>query len=73
MPVATLKKLLSLAESGATVHVVDEEYDTGPVVLRRKVPVLPGDTPETLGARVFAAECELYPEAGQRLTGDDRS
>lgn len=51
------------SESGATVHVVDEEYDTGPVVLRTTVPVLPGDTPETLGARVFAAECELYPEA----------
>ena len=54
------------AESGATVHVVDEGYDTGPVVLRRSVPVLPGDTPETLGARVFAAECELYPEAVRR-------
>jgi phosphoribosylglycinamide formyltransferase 1 len=54
------------AESGATVHVVDEEYDTGPVVLRKTVPVLAGDTPERLGARVFAAECELYPEAVRR-------
>ncbi|MEA2531685.1 MAG: phosphoribosylglycinamide formyltransferase 1 [Thermomicrobiales bacterium] len=53
-------------ESGATVHVVDEDYDTGPVVMTRTVPVLPGDTPETLGARVFAAECELYPEAVRR-------
>jgi phosphoribosylglycinamide formyltransferase-1 len=55
-----------VAESGATVHVVDEEYDTGPVVLRTTVPVLPDDTPATLGARVFAAECELYPEAVRR-------
>ena len=53
-------------ESGATVHVVDGGYDTGPVVLRATVPVLPDDTPETLGARVFAAECELYPEAIRR-------
>jgi formyltetrahydrofolate-dependent phosphoribosylglycinamide formyltransferase len=53
-------------ESGATVHVVDEDYDTGPVVLRTTVPVRPDDTPETLGARVFAAECELYPEAIRR-------
>jgi phosphoribosylglycinamide formyltransferase 1 len=49
--------------SGATVHVVDNEFDHGPVVLRATVPVLPGDTAETLGARVFTAECELYPRA----------
>jgi formyltetrahydrofolate-dependent phosphoribosylglycinamide formyltransferase len=52
--------------SGATVHVVDNGYDTGPVVLRERVPVLRGDTPETLGARVFAAECRLYPAAIRR-------
>ncbi|MDQ2683791.1 MAG: phosphoribosylglycinamide formyltransferase [Chloroflexota bacterium] len=50
-------------ESGATVHVVDDEYDHGPVVEQQRVPVLPGDTPESLAARVFAAECELYPRA----------
>lgn len=49
--------------SGATVHVVDDDYDTGPVVLRRPVPVHPDDTPATLAARVFAAECDLYPAA----------
>jgi phosphoribosylglycinamide formyltransferase-1 len=54
------------AESGATVHVVDDGYDTGPVVLRARVPVRPGDTAATLGARVFAAECGLYPEAIRR-------
>lgn len=50
-------------ESGATVHLVDEAYDSGAIVLQRRVPVLPGDTGETLAARVLAAEHELYPEA----------
>lgn len=49
--------------SGATVHYVDEEYDRGPIVLQKTVPVLPGDTPESLAARVLALEHELYPEA----------
>ena len=47
--------------SGATILVVDNGYDTGPVVAEIAVPVLPGDTAQTLGARVFAAECQLYP------------
>ena len=51
------------AESGCTVHLADHEYDHGPIVLQKKVPVLPGDTPETLAERVFQAECEAYPEA----------
>lgn len=55
------------AESGATVHVVDNGYDTGPVVLRARVPVEPGDTASTLGTRVFAAECALYPEVIRRV------
>ena len=49
--------------SGATVHLVDNGYDTGPVFMRQSVPVEPGDTVQTLAARVFAAECELYPRA----------
>jgi phosphoribosylglycinamide formyltransferase-1 len=49
--------------SGASVHIVDEEYDRGRVLLQRSVPVLPGDTPETLAARVLAVEHKLYPEA----------
>ena len=49
--------------SGATVHFVDEEYDHGPIVLQRTVPVLDDDTPETLAARVQALERELVPEA----------
>ncbi len=50
-------------ESGCTVHFADHRYDRGPIVLRRTVEVLPGDTAETLAERVFQAECEAYPEA----------
>jgi len=49
--------------SGATVHFVDEEYDHGAVVLQRTVPVLAGDTPATLAARVLETEHAIYPEA----------
>jgi phosphoribosylglycinamide formyltransferase 1 len=54
-------------ESGCTVHFVDNVYDHGPLILQRKVEVKSGDTPEMLQARVFAAECEAYPEALRRL------
>jgi len=50
-------------ESGCTVHITDEEYDHGPIILQRTVPVLPDDTPDTLAERVQAAEREAYPEA----------
>jgi formyltetrahydrofolate-dependent phosphoribosylglycinamide formyltransferase len=49
--------------SGCTVHFADDSYDTGPIVVQRTVPVLDDDTPDTLAARVFDAECEAYPEA----------
>jgi formyltetrahydrofolate-dependent phosphoribosylglycinamide formyltransferase len=49
--------------SGATVHFADDHYDTGPILLQEAVPVLPGDTPETLAARVQEAERRLVPEA----------
>jgi phosphoribosylglycinamide formyltransferase-1 len=51
--------------SGCTVHFADNEYDRGPIVSQRVVPVLDDDTPESLAARVFAAECEAYPQAIQ--------
>ena len=51
------------AQSGCTVHFADNEYDKGPIILSRTVPVLPGDTVDTLAARVFAEECIAYPEA----------
>ena len=50
-------------ESGCTVHLADNAYDHGPILLQRRVPVLPGDTAETLAARVFEQECIAYPEA----------
>jgi formyltetrahydrofolate-dependent phosphoribosylglycinamide formyltransferase len=53
--------------SGCTVHFVDNQYDHGPIILQQTVPVLDGDTPEQLAARVFAAECEAYPEALRRI------
>lgn len=49
--------------SGCTVHFVDDQYDHGPIILQKVVPVLDDDTPETLAARVFDAECDAYPEA----------
>lgn len=49
-------------ESGATVHVVDEHYDHGPILRQRKVPVLPDDTPQTLQKRVLAEEHQIYAE-----------
>lgn len=51
------------AESGATVHLVDAEYDHGRVLGQLRVPVLAGDAPEDLQKRVYAAEMELYPKA----------
>ncbi len=49
--------------SGCTVHFVDNQYDHGPIILQRVVPVESGDTQDSLAARVFEAECEAYPEA----------
>jgi phosphoribosylglycinamide formyltransferase-1 len=49
--------------TGCTVHFADNVYDHGPIVLQRPVPVRDDDTPDTLAARVFAQECEAYPEA----------
>lgn len=51
--------------SGCTVHFVDNEYDHGPIILQRVVPVEHDDSPATLAARIFAEECEAYPAAIQ--------
>jgi formyltetrahydrofolate-dependent phosphoribosylglycinamide formyltransferase len=53
--------------SGCTVHLVDNEYDHGRILLQQTVPVLPDDTPDSLAARVFAAECQALPEAIMQL------
>ncbi|MFQ3592352.1 MAG: phosphoribosylglycinamide formyltransferase [Gemmataceae bacterium] len=49
--------------SGCTVHFADNEYDQGPIIVQKAVAVAEDDTPQTLQSRVFAAECEAYPEA----------
>jgi phosphoribosylglycinamide formyltransferase-1 len=49
--------------TGCTVHLVDEDMDTGPIILQAAVPVLPNDTEETLAARILTEEHRLYPEA----------
>lgn len=57
-------------ESGATVHVVDEDFDRGTIIAQERVPVEPGDTADTLAARVLAAEHRLYPRTLHALALD---
>ena len=56
-----------VAESGIVIHLVDEEYDRGPVIARRTVPVLAGDTPGSLGARIQALEPGFFVETLQGI------
>lgn len=51
------------AEAGCTVHYVVPEMDDGPAIVQKRVPILPGDTPETLAARILVEEHQAYPEA----------
>jgi phosphoribosylglycinamide formyltransferase 1 len=53
--------------TGVTVHYVDEKVDHGDVIAQRKVPVMPGDTPESLHSRIQEAEHVLYPEALEQV------
>jgi phosphoribosylglycinamide formyltransferase-1 len=57
-------------EAGCTVHIVDEGTDSGPIVLQRRVPILPGDDPETLAARILREEHRAYPAAIRRLLAE---
>jgi phosphoribosylglycinamide formyltransferase-1 len=57
-------------ESGCTVHMVDREYDHGPIVAQRRLPVRPTDTAESLAERVQAMERELLPEVIQRVADE---
>lgn len=54
-------------ESGATVHYVDEGVDTGPIIMQKKVPVLEGDTPEALAARVLGIEHSILCESIKKI------
>ncbi|UCE18854.1 MAG: phosphoribosylglycinamide formyltransferase [Gemmatimonadota bacterium] len=51
--------------SGLTVHIVDEQYDHGPIVLQKTVPVRDDDDPDSLAARILPEEHKMYPEAIQ--------
>ena len=59
-------------EHGATVHFVTPEMDEGEIILQEAVPVLPGDTAETLGARVLAVEHRIYPAALRMIATEYR-
>jgi phosphoribosylglycinamide formyltransferase 1 len=61
-----------VVESGCTIHLVDDQYDHGKIVVQKRVSVLPGDTPDSLAARVFEVECEAYPEAIRLWTEQHR-
>ncbi len=56
--------------SGCTVHFVDEDMDTGPIVIQAVVPVRDDDTPDTLAARILREEHRIYPQALQYLAED---
>lgn len=58
-------------EHGCSVHFVTPGLDEGPVILQARVPVLPGDTPETLSARVLVEEHRIYPEALRLLASGE--
>lgn len=59
------------AEAGATVHLVTPVLDDGPILGQARVPVLTGDTPDTLAARVLAAEHRLYPAVLRRFAAGE--
>ena len=61
------------AEAGCTVHEVTAELDDGPILGQARVPVLPGDTPDTLAARVLTMEHRLYPDVLRRFAAGDRT
>ena len=56
-----------VGEAGATVHLVDEGVDSGPILRQERVPVLAGDTPETLHERIKRVEHRLLPEVVRDL------
>lgn len=61
------------AEHGCTVHEVTPRLDDGPVLGQARVPVLPGDTPDTLAARVLVQEHKLYPAVLRRFAAGDKT
>ena len=60
-----------MSEAGCTVHFVTPDLDDGPAIIQARVPIHPGDTPETLAARVLVQEHRLYPEALRMLASGE--
>ena len=58
-------------QTGCTVHLVNDKYDDGQILGQKQVPVLPDDDVHALAARVFEAECELYPEVLCRIIREE--
>lgn len=61
----------AISETGCTVHLADDGYDTGPIIEQRRCPVRSGETPETIAARVFELEKACYPSALGKLIRAD--
>lgn len=57
--------------TGVTIHIVDELVDHGPIIAQEEVPILPGDTEESLAVRIHAVEHRLYPSTLQELLHED--
>jgi formyltetrahydrofolate-dependent phosphoribosylglycinamide formyltransferase len=57
--------------TGVTIHIVDELVDHGPIIAQEEVPILPGDTEQTLESRIHAVEHRLYPKILQELLNED--
>jgi phosphoribosylglycinamide formyltransferase-1 len=57
-------------ESGITVHFVDENYDSGQIILQEIVPVFESDNPEILAKRVLEIEHKIYPQAIKKIIGE---
>jgi phosphoribosylglycinamide formyltransferase-1 len=55
------------AESGITIHYIDEQYDEGSIIFQTTCPVLPSDTPEDVAAKVHALEYAYYPSIIEKV------
>jgi phosphoribosylglycinamide formyltransferase-1 len=69
MDAVTMALEAGVAETGCTIHVVTKDVDQGPILAQRRVPIMPGDTVESLRERIQAEEHSLLPEVVRRLAG----
>lgn len=54
-------------ETGISIHYVNEDYDEGEIIFRKKIPILPGDTPESIAERIHKLEHEHFPKVIEKL------